>query len=82
MKKLLLFVSAVLLLQTCFAVKEAICVLDGTIYSPNTAGTITFVEENDKVVISGTITGLEPDSVHGIHIHQVLSLYKIFYIFS
>jgi Cu-Zn family superoxide dismutase len=34
------------------------------------AGTLSFVNTGEGVRITGRITGLEPDSTHGFHIHQ------------
>ena len=34
------------------------------------AGTVTFVQKGDKVVISGTVSGLRPDGEHAIHVHE------------
>lgn len=71
-KLLLLFITFILFSQTIFAVEEAICVLSGTSHSPETSGTITFKAIDEETVeISGEIKGLAPNSVHGIHIHEV-----------
>ena len=34
------------------------------------AGRLTFAASGEGVHIAGTVTGLEPDSVHGIHVHE------------
>jgi Cu-Zn family superoxide dismutase len=34
------------------------------------SGTLNFVKMGDGVHIRGTVTGLEPNSVHGFHIHE------------
>jgi superoxide dismutase, Cu-Zn family len=34
------------------------------------AGVVTFTREGDNVRVIATITGLEPESMHGFHIHQ------------
>jgi len=34
------------------------------------AGTVTFTEEGDKVLVVADISGLEPNTRHGIHIHE------------
>jgi Cu-Zn family superoxide dismutase len=33
-------------------------------------GTVTFTQDGDKVVVVADITGLEPNTRHGIHIHE------------
>ena len=35
-----------------------------------TVGTVTFVQRGDKVLVSGTVTGLKPNQEHGFHIHE------------
>jgi Cu-Zn family superoxide dismutase len=35
-----------------------------------TAGTITFIQRGDKVAVSGSVTGLPPNSEHGFHVHE------------
>ena len=35
-----------------------------------TAGTVTFTQRGDKVLVSGTVTGLKPNQEHGFHIHE------------
>ena len=35
-----------------------------------TAGTVTFTQRGDKVLVSGTVTGLTPNQEHGFHIHE------------
>jgi superoxide dismutase, Cu-Zn family len=34
------------------------------------AGTVEFIAHGDAVQVTGTITGLEPNSEHGFHIHE------------
>jgi Cu-Zn family superoxide dismutase len=34
------------------------------------AGRIAFVQQGDKVVISGAVTGLKKDAEHGFHVHE------------
>jgi Cu-Zn family superoxide dismutase len=37
----------------------------------NTAqGTVRFVQSGDKVLVTGEISGLKPNAVHGFHIHE------------
>ncbi|MEE9211149.1 MAG: superoxide dismutase family protein [Phycisphaeraceae bacterium] len=51
------------------AVSHATCALTPT--DGNTAtGVVTFTEADGEVSVSAHITGLEPNSTHGIHIHQ------------
>ncbi len=35
-----------------------------------TAGNVTFVQRGNKVLVSGTVTGLKPNQEHGFHIHE------------
>ena len=35
-----------------------------------TAGTVTFTQTGDKVVVSATISGLKPGATHGFHVHE------------
>ena len=35
-----------------------------------TAGNVTFVQRGNKVLVSGTVTGLKPGQEHGFHIHE------------
>ena len=35
-----------------------------------TAGTVRFTQRGDKVLVSGTVTGLKPNQEHGFHIHE------------
>jgi superoxide dismutase, Cu-Zn family len=34
------------------------------------AGTVNFVQNGDKVVVSGTVRGLKPNAEHGFHVHE------------
>jgi len=34
------------------------------------AGTVTFVQRGDKVVVTADVTGLPPNSEHGFHVHE------------
>ncbi|MDD2545567.1 MAG: superoxide dismutase family protein [Burkholderiaceae bacterium] len=36
----------------------------------NTTGTVRFVQDGEKVRISGEVRGLRPNSVHGFHVHD------------
>ena len=51
---------------------HAIAVLRATAAAQrDVAGTIRFAEQDDgSVVVEGTVTGLEPNSTHGFHIHE------------
>ncbi len=35
-----------------------------------TSGSVTFVQQGDKVVVSGEIRGLKPNAEHGFHVHD------------
>jgi Cu-Zn family superoxide dismutase len=35
-----------------------------------TAGTVRFVQEGDRVLVSGTVRGLKPHAEHGFHVHE------------
>jgi superoxide dismutase, Cu-Zn family len=48
--------------------KKLMCTLMGTKES-KVAGTLTFIQDGEKVRVSGTITGLTP-GYHGFHIHE------------
>ena len=34
------------------------------------SGTVSFEQRGSKVLVSGTVTGLKPDSEHGFHVHE------------
>jgi len=34
------------------------------------AGTVTFTQKGDKVLVVANVTGLKPDQEHGFHIHE------------
>lgn len=50
-------------------VDKAICVLTPTAGN-DVHGTVTFTEQDGGVLIEAHVMGLEPNSKHGIHIHQ------------
>jgi superoxide dismutase, Cu-Zn family len=50
-------------------IRKAVCVLN-PIGNSQVAGIITFTEVQGGVLIEGKITGLPPNSAHGIHIHE------------
>jgi Cu-Zn family superoxide dismutase len=33
-------------------------------------GTVSFEQRGDKVLVSGTVTGLKPNAEHGFHVHE------------
>ena len=35
-----------------------------------TAGTVTFVQRGDKVLVSADVRGLKPNQEHGFHVHE------------
>ena len=50
-------------------VKKAVVDLDPT--EGNQAhGTVTLTQQEDSVLVEATVMGLEPNSTHGIHVHQ------------
>jgi Cu-Zn family superoxide dismutase len=51
------------------SLKKAVAVLEPT-GTNNVHGTITFEDMGNHVHVSGSVTGLAPNSVHGFHIHQ------------
>ena len=51
------------------SISRAVCVLTPTAGS-KAAGIITFLRTDKGILIEGTISGLEPNSKHGFHIHQ------------
>ena len=51
------------------SVTGAVCVLTPTEGS-SVSGVVTFTEADGKVAVSADVTGLEPNSTHGIHIHE------------
>jgi Cu-Zn family superoxide dismutase len=69
MKATFFFLFAVL--ASCALAQVGICVMKGTSFNPNTAGTLTFTWDNNTQTtnITGTITGMAASSTHGIHIH-------------
>jgi Cu-Zn family superoxide dismutase len=71
--KLLPYAAAVLL-AACAPVKipggaTAVAKLEPTTGS-SVAGTVFFLQDGDRVLVSGEVHGLRPDSVHGFHIHE------------
>ncbi|MEM9348313.1 MAG: superoxide dismutase family protein [Planctomycetota bacterium] len=54
------------------AVSKAVCVLSPTEGSelPDVAGTITFTQTKSGLLVEADLTGLKPNSKHGLHIHQ------------
>ena len=35
-----------------------------------TAGTVTFTQQGDKVLVKANVTGLKPNGEHGFHVHE------------
>ena len=36
----------------------------------NVAGTVTFTQKSDKVLVSANVSGLKPNQEHGFHVHE------------
>ncbi len=72
MKHLLAPLSAALVLAACAAPMSgprAVAELQST--TGNTAaGTVSFVQREGKVLVSGEIRGLKPGAEHGFHVHE------------
>jgi Cu-Zn family superoxide dismutase len=56
--------------DTWKGVTKAVAVLKPTSAGNGVAGTIVFEQMGDHVHITGTVTGLAPNSTHGFHIHE------------
>ncbi|HXJ10562.1 MAG TPA: superoxide dismutase family protein [Burkholderiales bacterium] len=80
MKTLAAFVAALVLLAGCDTMKgmwndltlsgpKAVAVLEPT-QGSNVRGTINFKEHGNRVNVSGTVSGLRPNSQVGFHIHE------------
>jgi Cu/Zn superoxide dismutase len=71
-----LFFFFVKLLLTVYT-KEAVSLLEGTKGNSQISGKISFMKISDnKTIITGTITGLVANSIHGFHIHEFGDLSK------
>jgi Cu-Zn family superoxide dismutase len=72
MKHLLAPLSAALVLAACaspMSGPRAVAQLQST--TGNTAsGTVSFVQNGGKVLVSGEIRGLKPGAEHGFHVHE------------
>jgi Cu-Zn family superoxide dismutase len=72
MKYHLASLTAALVLAACaspMSGPRAVAQLQST--TGNTAsGTVTFVQNGDKVLVSGEIRGLKPGAEHGFHVHE------------
>ena len=81
MKKLLSIIAALLLISACAVeetqevteeypqVEQAVAVVqptDGNV----TSGVVTFTQTDNGVRVEATVSGLEPESLHGFHIHE------------
>ena len=64
--------SCVLLLSSCQLLSEtprAVSVLQAKSGS-NIQGSMSFIQSGSQVKVTGTFSGLKPNSEHGIHIHE------------
>ncbi|MEO8387397.1 superoxide dismutase family protein [Polaromonas sp.] len=72
MKRHLVPFAAALVLTACASTTSgprAVAQLQST--TGNTAsGTVSFVKKGDKVLVSGEIRGLKPNTEHGFHVHE------------
>ena len=74
MRRTLTLFAAAVLLAACAPVKipggaTAVAKLEPTTGSSVT-GTVFFLQDRDRVLVSGEVRGLRPNSVHGFHIHE------------
>ncbi len=64
--------AAALVLSACASSMggpRAVAQLQGTTGS-SVSGTVNFVQNGDKVMVSGEVRGLKPDAEHGFHVHE------------
>eukprot|EP01080_Neovahlkampfia_damariscottae_P009527 gene9527-1733_t len=60
-----------LLLSSCFSqTQKGVVYLNGTTGNTGISGIVTFSYDGANTTISGTISGLAVNSIHGIHVHQ------------
>jgi Cu-Zn family superoxide dismutase len=57
------------------AVTKAVAVLTPT-KGNDAYGTVYFMQKGEQVMVRGRLAGLEPGSVHGIHVHQFGNITK------
>jgi superoxide dismutase, Cu-Zn family len=70
---LFFFIQLILTVYT----KEAIALLVGTKGNSQISGKISFTTLSDnKTIVTGTITGLAANSIHGFHVHEFGDLSK------
>lgn len=60
--------------------QKLVCRLKGTSNCPGCSGTVWFEESGNDILVTAKVEGLEVDSVHGIHVHQVIIILKSFFI--
>ena len=67
-----MLLASVLALSACASTTmgpRAVAQLQST--TGNTAsGSVTFTQSGDKVLVSGTVSGLKPNTEHGFHLHE------------
>jgi Cu-Zn family superoxide dismutase len=72
MTRPLILLASLLALSACTTFStgpSAVAQLQST--SGNTAtGMVSFTQSGDKVVVSGTVSGLKPNAEHGFHLHD------------
>lgn len=72
MKYRLAPLAAALVLSACASSMggpRAVAQLQGTTGS-SVSGTVNFVQNGDKVMVSGEVRGLKPNAEHGFHVHE------------
>jgi Cu-Zn family superoxide dismutase len=57
-------------------VSKAVCVLSPTSNGEGVAGTVTFTQTKEGLLVEAEVTGLTPNSKHGFHVHQFGDLSK------
>jgi hypothetical protein len=57
----------------CADTQSAVAMING----PSIIGVVRFQQVGDRLVADGSIDGLEPDSVHGLHVHHAGDLSQV-----
>ena len=72
MTRTFILLASILALGACASTTpgpRAVAQLQST--TGNTAsGSVTFTQSGDKVLVSGTVSGLKPNTQHGFHLHE------------